>query len=658
MAPGNVVVGNIQPPDVKPEPPLSRQQQLECIPTSTPYIMASGAQDLTYEMKMQSQMVEAYQSRVRLGLPGAAEGLSDAIAKLKAICAAQSAREREARARAEAQAQAETLAATQRAQAQAAARAEALARAQANRQAQIRAQAEAYHRAQMQLALQRQAQLEAQHQARIEAQIQAASQAFAQPQYQGLAQPQFQAVAQAQAQIVAQNAAQAQIVAQNAQNAQAQFGVPNQLNQPVNMNPIPAAGNLAHISNQHGSVTVNAMPNQNPVAHPAPAHLPAPFPFPAPKPKIVYPTPKVLLPPCLPDEVFPFTKLPFEVQLMIFKYAWESPDPLPAPFSCINNYQKQLEFYSDPAHLRSQLRGLFKLGALSQSIRAVAYDEYFKCTQLYLRYEAFGQWRSSDEETKFGSRELNERMTSLWDVSAPAPAPAPAPAQDAAAQNAAQNAAAQNGNGAAQDAAQNAAAQNGNGAAQAQAPLSPLKPLLEKYVQHVAWHVGPVFEAEQHVKMKECLAWLKTSCKGIKTLEIIVGFRSAHVRPKLLQDFFMGTNKFSWGLETRSVFQGVRPVHINGIKGIMSELMPKMKTGGALEKVVFTVEKFVKQHDHYPGAPKLNRMLARSDWWVEWKREVREKLGKAESVKVCLFVICSFCSSLSWSVHLLRNHVL
>ncbi|KAK3338313.1 hypothetical protein B0H65DRAFT_533043 [Neurospora tetraspora] len=266
--------------------------------------------------------------------------------------------------------------------------------------------------------------------------------------------------------------------------------------------------------------------------------------------------------PLLPHEIFPFMKLPQELQLMIYRYVWHTtPDTPPSgQFS----YQQHLQFYSSPRHLRAQLRGLFKLGAISQEIRSVAYAEYFGRTQLYLRYDDFFRWNYSD--SWHGSDQLTASMNLLW--------------QDAT-----------------------------------------LSPLLTEYVQHVAWHIGPVHNSKLCATERAALKWLQ-DCKNVKTLEIVVAMRSTHVRPKDVRDLLNARARFANGVVPYSTFKFFRY-----FKWSINRL-DVLRKKGSLEKVVFSVEPFVNESTRVAerGTIDLEAMLERSEWFRKFKREALEHL--------------------------------
>ncbi|KAA8636472.1 hypothetical protein SMACR_01777 [Sordaria macrospora] len=504
---------------------------------------SNQAAALTDQQLYLLQVIEAYKQQQLHGIPGAAQGLAHAEAKLGALNAAQ--------ARAEALT---AIKAKLRASYAAQARAEALTAIKAKLQASYAAQSAP---AQAILAAAQSAQAQALRTATQSAQAQALRAAVKSAQAQAHVARQ---VAAGQVHVHVPSAVTASTSSSVASTSSARHRV-NQ--QPMNNNVV--TGNVVTGTNQ--AVTVSATP--------------------APAPARVLP----LLPACLLHERFDFMKLPYEIQLMIFGYVWDSPDPLPAPANA-RTYQQQLEFYSSPRHLRRQLQDLFKLGSISQHFRKVAYREYFRVTQLYLRYETHWRWYRGQP---FGSAELNTTMTSLWDVAE--------------------------------------ADSDGSGSF---SPLSPLRAVLEQHLVHVAWHVGPVFQPALNTKMKKCLEWLQTRCRNIKTIEIIVGFRTAHVRPGQVRDLIARKNKFAGRGMDIERFKGFRHLHRYSVNRVVDELKRKMKTGGCLEKVVFTYEPFVNESldSRERGTIDLQRLLERSEWWIEWKEEVRRKLGEAEPVKI------------------------
>ncbi|KAJ4364264.1 hypothetical protein N0V85_009300 [Neurospora sp. IMI 360204] len=254
-------------------------------------------------------------------------------------------------------------------------------------------------------------------------------------------------------------------------------------------------------------------------------------------------------------------KLPQELQLMIYRYVWHT-DPETAP-SGQPSYQQRLQFYSSPRHLRVQLRGLFKLGAISPEIRSVAYAEYFGRTQLYLRYDDFFRWNYSD--SWHGSEQLTASMNLLW--------------QDAT-----------------------------------------LSPLLEKYVQHVACHIGPVHNSKLCETARAALKWLQ-DCKNVKTLEIVVAMRSSHVRPKDVRDLIHRRGRFANEMPY-SVFKFFRL-----FKWSINRL-DVLRKKGSLDKVVFSVEPFVNESTRAAerGTIDLEAMLERSEWFRKFKSETVKHL--------------------------------
>lgn len=122
--------------------------------------------------------------------------------------------------------------------------------------------------------------------------------------------------------------------------------------------------------------------------------------------------------------VFPFSRLPAELRLKIYKYAWTVPEEKyiyrSKTFGNMNDgdspcdeYDSEDEYDIDSdydeydsdgyyagerdndnalrlsvAYVRAQLSAISKLGAISQRIRAVVYPEYFGHTQIPLRYDA------------------------------------------------------------------------------------------------------------------------------------------------------------------------------------------------------------------------------------------------------------------------------
>ncbi|KAK1777482.1 hypothetical protein QBC45DRAFT_434242 [Copromyces sp. CBS 386.78] len=462
---GNPIVGNNS---VNGNANLATANQFANNPVTGPYVTSSNTYTAptAQQMAFVAQQVEGYTQQQRHGVPGAAEGLAKAVAKLHALSAAQS----------------------------------------------------------------------GQAQARVPAAVTASTSSSA---------------------------------ASSSSAPHPLFGVPSPLNQPVNNNAV--TGNVVAGSDQAVPVSTTQVP--------APAKA---------KAKVIVNTNKMikvkapralpLLPPCLPHERFPFMKLPQELQLMIFRYVWTSSEPIPAP-SDARTYQQQLQFYASPRHLRAQLKGLFKLGTICQEFRNVAYAEYFRSTQLYLRYETHYRWNYNS--SFFGSPELNSTMNSFWDDD------------------------------------------------------SPIKGLLEKHVRHVAWHAGPVYQQHLSQKMKDCLQWLKLRCRNIRTLEVIVGFRSAHVRPRHVGDLLAAKGMFAGGgFKEQTSFKFFRELHRRKINQLVKELRPKMKSGGCLEKVVFTVEPFVNEslRSYEQGTIDLKKLLEGSEWWTEFKKEVRKKLDVSKPV--------------------------
>lgn len=276
-------------------------------------------------------------------------------------------------------------------------------------------------------------------------------------------------------------------------------------------------------------------------------------------------------PPFQPQGIFPFMKLPEELKLIIYRFVWNTtPDTSPSDQAC---YQHRLEFYSNPRHLRAQLRGLFKLGAISSDIRNVAYAEYFRCTQLYLRYDSHFRWNYSD--SWHGSDKLTESMSLLW--------------QDAT-----------------------------------------LSPLLTEYVEHVAWHVGPVYRREQCDIQRAALDWLK-NCKNVKTLEIVVAMRSAHVRPKDVKSLIQRKGRFASGKMPYSTFKYFR------FFSWSINRLDVLRKKGSLEKVVISVEPFVNESTRVAdrGTVDLEALLERSDWFQKFKRDtVKSLLAPTKKQKI------------------------
>ncbi|EGO59434.1 hypothetical protein NEUTE1DRAFT_39374 [Neurospora tetrasperma FGSC 2508] len=275
-------------------------------------------------------------------------------------------------------------------------------------------------------------------------------------------------------------------------------------------------------------------------------------------------------PPFQPQGIFPFMKLPEELKLIIYRFVWHTtPDTSPSDQA---SYQHRLEFYSNPRHLRAQLRGLFKLGAISSAIRYVAYAEYFRSTQLYLRYDSHFRWNYSD--SWHGSDKLTESMSLLW--------------QDAT-----------------------------------------LSPLLTEYVEHVAWHVGPVYRREQCDMQRAALDWLK-NCKNVKTLEIVVAMRSAHVRPKDVKSLIQRKGRFASGKMPYSTFKYFR------FFSWSINRLDVLRKKGRLEKVVISVEPFVNESTKVAdrGTIDLKALLERSDWFQKFKRDTVKSLLAPKKQKI------------------------
>ncbi|EAA26904.2 hypothetical protein GE21DRAFT_6156 [Neurospora crassa] len=273
-------------------------------------------------------------------------------------------------------------------------------------------------------------------------------------------------------------------------------------------------------------------------------------------------------PPFQPQGIFPFMKLPEELKLIIYRFVWHAtPDTSPSDQA---SYQHRLEFYSNPRHLRAQLRGLFKLGAISSAIRNVAYAEYFRRTQLYLRYDSQFRWNYSD--SWHGSDKLTETMSLLW--------------QDAT-----------------------------------------LSPLLTEYVEHVAWHLGPVYHRENCDMQRDALDWLK-KCKNVKTLEIVVAMRSAHVRPKDVKILIQRKGRFASGKLPYSTFKYFR------FFSWSINRLDVLRKKGSLEKVVISVEPFVNESTRVAGTIDLEALLERSDWFQKFKRDTVKCLLAPKKQKI------------------------
>ncbi|KAL0471960.1 hypothetical protein QR685DRAFT_520646 [Neurospora intermedia] len=273
-------------------------------------------------------------------------------------------------------------------------------------------------------------------------------------------------------------------------------------------------------------------------------------------------------PPFQPQGIFPFMKLPEELKLIIYRFVWHTtPDTSPSDQA---SYQHRLEFYSNPRHLRAQLRGLFKLGAISSAIRNVAYTEYFRCTQLYLRYDSQFRWNYSD--SWHGSDKLTESMNLLW--------------QDAT-----------------------------------------LSPLLTEYVEHVAWHLGPVYHRDQCDMQRDALDWLK-KCKNVKTLEIVVAMRSAHVRPKDVKSLIQRKGRFASGKMPYSIFKFFR------FFSWSINRLDVLRKKGSLQKVVISVEPFVNESTRIAGTIDLEALLERSDWFQKFKRDTVKCLLAPKKQKI------------------------
>lgn len=100
------------------------------------------------------------------------------------------------------------------------------------------------------------------------------------------------------------------------------------------------------------------------------------------------------------QSVPPFLRLPVEVRLMIYKYAWTVSELDYIDMCVVGNYYAVSQV--KPDYLKAQLSAIRKLGAINQRIRAEAYLEYFGHTQIKVTYEdawtpdpMIGDWNRS-----------------------------------------------------------------------------------------------------------------------------------------------------------------------------------------------------------------------------------------------------------------------
>ena len=99
----------------------------------------------------------------------------------------------------------------------------------------------------------------------------------------------------------------------------------------------------------------------------------------------------------------PILAIPPEIRLMIYPYLWEtSPN--------IHTSRQPA-----PPGLRKQLRAMWKLGAICRQIRNEAFDEYFKQTQAYFRWDASrtlrkARWHTRDKEMILSSSFLRSHL--------------------------------------------------------------------------------------------------------------------------------------------------------------------------------------------------------------------------------------------------------